>query len=68
MTCTTLMCDANDNLLTWGGYGKVGVNQTRQCRDWDALRDWATHHTSCYHDTVPKVKDENWRRCDGGRD
>ncbi|KAM7189749.1 protein of unknown function (DUF3328) domain containing protein [Rhypophila sp. PSN 637] len=68
----TLMCDADDNLLTWQGYGKVGINQTRLCRDWDALRDWATEYTSCYHDTVPKSKgtsgQENWHKCDGGSD
>jgi hypothetical protein len=33
--------------------GQSGTNQTRQCRDWNALEDWSLEHTSCWHDVDP---------------
>ena len=70
------MCWASDTLLYTTGHNDAGVNQTRLCRDWDALRDWATERTACYHDyEMQKDEDpgkEGWGmrlgKCDGGND
>ncbi|KAI9715635.1 MAG: hypothetical protein M1828_000778 [Chrysothrix sp. TS-e1954] len=41
-----IMCTADDTLLQSridddGKVVPIGLNQTRQCRDWEAIRDWA---------------------------
>ena len=58
------MCEANDSLLKTTLHRDAGQGQIRVCRDWDALRDWATKHRACYHDDWPA----QWGRCDGGDD
>ena len=58
-----LMCEANDFLLKTSLHSDTGHGQTRMCRDWDALRDWATEHTACYNDDSGQ-----WGDCDGGDD
>ena len=63
-----VMCQADDTLLWTSGHGTAGVNQTRQCRDWDALRDWATKNTACYHDFTPEKGQTRWGKCDHGVD
>ncbi|KAL2036400.1 hypothetical protein N7G274_010879 [Stereocaulon virgatum] len=63
-----IMCQADDTLLSTTGHRDAGMNQTRMCRDWDALRQWATEHTACYHDTVGIHNDARFERCDGGED
>lgn len=27
----------------------TGLDQTRACKDWNALKDWARNHTACFH-------------------
>ena len=63
-----IMCMADSTLLYSGGHGETGVNQTLMCRDWDALRTWATEHTACYHDYIPPAGETRWGKCDGGQD
>ena len=63
-----IMCMADDTLLYSRGHRDTGMNQTRMCRDWDALRRWATEHTACYHDLEPQEGNRRWGRCDGGED
>lgn len=63
-----IMCMADDTLLYTTGHRDAGVNQTRMCRDWDALRRWAAEHTACYHDSRPHSGEPRWGVCDGGVD
>ena len=68
-----IMCQADDTLLSTTGRRDAGMNQTRMCRDWDALRQWATEHTACYHDLVDPLgitshNDARFEKCDGGED
>lgn len=64
------MCAASDDLLIVTGHGhKGGFNQTRQCRDWDVLREYATANTACYwDDELPEGQDDPWNMCDDGSD
>ncbi|KAF2160389.1 hypothetical protein M409DRAFT_29235 [Zasmidium cellare ATCC 36951] len=66
----SVMCSASDDLLIVTGHGhKGGFNQTRQCRDWDVLRDYATANTACYwDDELPEGQDDPWKMCDDGSD
>lgn len=66
----SIMCQANDELLIITGHGHTnGFNQTRQCRSWDALRDYATAHTACYwDDEIPSDRESRWKMCDDGSD
>ncbi|KAF7881961.1 uncharacterized protein EAF02_006649 [Botrytis sinoallii] len=64
----SIMCMANDELLYTTGHNDAGINQTRQCRDWDALREWASGFTSCYHDYVAPSGETKWGKCDNGVD
>jgi Domain of unknown function (DUF3328). len=64
----SVMCQANDELLYTTGHNDAGINQTRMCRDWDALREWATGFTSCYHDYVAPPGETKWGKCDNGMD
>ena len=63
-----IMCTADDTLLYTTGHRDAGTNQTRMCRNWDALNQWATEHTACYHDFVPRKGETRWGKCDGGQD
>lgn len=63
-----IMCMADDSFLYTRSHRDSGVNQLRMCRDWDALRQWVTDHTGCYHDFVPKKGETRWDKCDGGND
>jgi len=63
-----MMCMADDTLLYTAGHHDSGVNQTRMCSDWDALRRWATERTACYHDYEAPECETRWGKCDGGKD
>jgi len=65
-----VMCMADDTLLYTTGHLTVGVGQVRNCRNWDALRDWATERTACYYDHInPSPEGEIYfGQCDGGED
>lgn len=67
----SVMCQASSELLVITGHGHSnGFNQTRQCRSWDALRDFATEHTACYwDDEMPEGETKDrWQMCDDGSD
>lgn len=66
----SVMCQASDELLIITGHGhQNGFNQTRLCRSWDALRDFATRNTACYwDDELPEGTDSRWNMCDDGSD
>ena len=61
-----IMCMSDDTLLHSTGHRDAGVNQTRMCRDWDALRRWATERTACYRDYTAPKGETRWGKCDGG--
>jgi len=62
------MCHADGTLLRTYGQRDAGTQQTVMCRDWDALRDWATAHTACYADFEYPSTETRWGKCDGGED
>ena len=70
------MCWGSDTLLYTTGHNDAGVDQPRLYRDYDALREWATERTACYHDHERQPGNdlgyEGWgahlRKCDGGED
>ncbi|KAH7082305.1 hypothetical protein FB567DRAFT_581692 [Paraphoma chrysanthemicola] len=43
----TITCTPSTNLMFTFGHRDVNQTQKRQCRDWNALRDWATAHSAC---------------------
>jgi len=62
----SIMCQANDELLTLTGHGhERGYNQTRHCKNWDALREFASANSACYYDAPAGPI---WGKCDGGVD
>jgi hypothetical protein len=63
-----IMCLADDTLLSMTGHRDAGMNQTRMCRDWDVLRQWATEHTAYYHDPLDPHNNARFGKCDGGED
>ena len=65
-----IQCNANDTPLYSRGNGTSGEGQPRQCRNWDALRKFATKHTACYVDDEvdgPSGK-THFGICDDGTD
>lgn len=63
-----IMCAADDTLLYTTGHKDAGHGQLRMCRDWDALRAWATEHSACYADHEWPSSRTRWGQCDGGVD
>jgi hypothetical protein len=56
-----IMCHADDTLMYTTGHHDAGVNQTKQCRSWDALRDWATVRSAHWKDHInPRPEGELW--------
>ena len=41
------MCQADDTPRYTVG-GRIGFDQTRQCRSWEKLEEWAKQYNSCY--------------------
>ena len=63
------MCKADNTPLYTFGDNTAGDGQMHQCRDWDALRDWATANTACYRDSVEGIPfGEHFGYCDDGKD
>ena len=55
-------------LYSWG-HNVAGDGQLRECKSWEALRDWATRNTACYRDgTEPVPISEHFGHCDNGTD
>jgi hypothetical protein len=47
----------------------VGDGQIRKCRDWDALRDFATANSACYRDSAKQIiLGDHFGYCDDGDD
>ena len=63
------MCTAGDTLLYTWGRNETGDGQLRKCRDWTALRDWATANSACYRDSVDAIPiNDHFGHCDDGTD
>ena len=63
------MCTAGDTLLYTWGRNTTGDGQLRKCKDWTALRNWATENTACYRDsTRPIPLNDHFGHCDEGTD
>lgn len=45
-----VICNADDTKLEVLGDDTAGVFTQRQCRDWDAVRNYAASNTACYRD------------------
>ncbi|EKG09863.1 hypothetical protein MPH_13070 [Macrophomina phaseolina MS6] len=72
-----IVCKADNTPLFTFGRNTAGDKQYRQCRDWNALRDYATKHTACYRDFPKDLTKEERERfplgdhfgyCDDGDD
>lgn len=64
-----VMCHADDTLLYSTGHHDAGVRQTKMCRSWDALRDWASGRNAQWKDHInPRPEGEIWWNFDDGGD
>ena len=64
-----IMCTAGETLLYSWGRNITGDGQFRKCKDWGALRDWATQNAACYRDsTTPIPLYNHFGYCDNGTD
>lgn len=68
-TLKYIYCNADNTPLYTFGDDTAGDGQMRKCRDWNALRDFATENTACYRDSVkPIVLGDHFGYCDNGDD
>ncbi|EUC46254.1 hypothetical protein COCMIDRAFT_93339 [Bipolaris oryzae ATCC 44560] len=64
-----VMCHADNTPLYGHGHGIAGDGQLHQCRDWNALRDYATKNTACFRDGTPGMSfEDRFGVCDDGTD
>ena len=64
-----IQCNADNTPLYVFGDNTAGDGQLHKCRDWNALRDFATKHSACYRDSVkPILLGEHFGHCDNGND
>ena len=64
-----IQCKSDNTPLYTFGDGTAGDGQLHQCRDWDALRDFATENSACYRDSDgPIILGEHFGYCDDGDD
>lgn len=64
-----IMCNADNTPLHGHGNGMAGDGQIHQCKDWSALRDYATRHTACFRDGKPGMTfEDHFGVCDDGTD
>jgi len=64
-----IYCNADNTPLYTFGDDTVGDGQMRRCRDWDALRNFATENTACYRDSIkPIMLGDHFGYCDDGND
>lgn len=66
------ICDADDT-PRWTGFDAfpmTGKGQTRMCRDWVKLEEWAREHTACYSSYGSEIlgypEIEHYRHCPEG--
>lgn len=65
----TIQCNADNTPLYVFGDGTAGDGQLHKCRDWNALRDFATDNTACYRDSAkPIILGDHFGYCDDGND
>lgn len=48
-----IMCNIDDTLLHTWGRRDAGLNQEKQCHDWDRLRQWTEDRSASYFDAEP---------------
>ncbi|KAH7094516.1 hypothetical protein FB567DRAFT_600114 [Paraphoma chrysanthemicola] len=64
-----IMCHADNTPLYGHGDGMAGDGQLHQCKDWGALRDFATRNTACFRDGEPGMTfEDRFGVCDDGTD
>ena len=64
-----IQCNADNTPLYTFGDNTAGDKQIHMCRDWNALRDFASKHAACYRDsTGPIALGEHFGFCDDGND
>ncbi|KAH7084869.1 hypothetical protein BKA63DRAFT_573901 [Paraphoma chrysanthemicola] len=64
-----IMCHADNTPLYGHGDGMAGDGQLHQCKDWSALRDFATRNTACFRDGKPGMTfEDRFGVCDDGTD
>lgn len=64
-----IMCHADNTPLYGKGDGMAGDGQIHRCRDWTALRDYATQNTACFRDGKPGMSfEDRFGMCDDGTD
>ncbi|EME83135.1 uncharacterized protein MYCFIDRAFT_46958 [Pseudocercospora fijiensis CIRAD86] len=64
-----IMCHADITPLYTQGKHKSGDGQVHMCRDWSALRDYATEHSACFRDRVgQETLGQQFGHCDDGND
>lgn len=65
----SIQCNADSTPLYTFGDNTAGNKQIHMCRDWNALRDFASKHTACYKDSVhPIPLGDHFGFCDNGTD
>lgn len=63
------MCHADNTPLYTLGEHTSGDGQVHMCKDWSALRDYATENSACFKDrTGTETLREQFGHCDGGID
>lgn len=60
----SIMCNAADTLLYKRYNVSDGDGQMRKCRNWGALRDWASKHSACYADSHQAIAGEYREGCE----
>lgn len=64
-----VMCHADNTPLYTIGDHTAGDGQTHVCKDWDALRNYATENSACFRDRVAfETLEEQFGHCDDGTD
>ncbi|KXS95771.1 hypothetical protein AC578_1735 [Pseudocercospora eumusae] len=64
-----IMCHADNTPLYTQGKHTSGDGQVHMCRDWSALRDYATERSACFRDRLGQESlSEQFGHCDDGTD
>ena len=58
------MCNVDDTLLYRKYNVSDGDGQMRKCRNWGALREWASKNSACYVDSKAATLYEQPEGCD----
>ena len=64
-----VVCHADNTPLYTLGQHTAGDGHIHQCRDWNALRDYATENSACFRDRIGlEPLRQQFGHCDGGYD